>query len=168
MSEPGLTLDDGDTDEPWMYNYALVVNTEHYDWKTNGISHYSVKAALLYNLAFIYHWRAIHLGISSELPLALYHYEMALSAIQQELEHGAVVMDNHHLTLAVLNNMGHMHRQLLQFNQARRCLGFMQLLITSRRNANPTLSMLETMEDYEKLVINTMLPPPMLQLAPAA
>jgi hypothetical protein len=62
--------------EDLMYSYAVQLSTDSEHW-TEGISWYVIRAALLYNIAFIHHWRATTHGLSSTLSLALHLYEQA-------------------------------------------------------------------------------------------
>jgi hypothetical protein len=147
--------------EASLYNYALMLSAKPHDWK-NGFSHCAVRAALEYNLAFIYHWRSSNSGsVSSDLHTALRHYESAWSSIQR-MNEGAGM---EHLALAVLNNMAYIHHQLMQFNNARLCVGVMRLLLSTRVSS---LLRLKSLNDYQTFVMSAMLPPTDLKLAPAA
>jgi hypothetical protein len=64
--------------------------------------------------ASCHHWRGIHFGLSSLLPKALKLYAMSFSLVQNGAN-----FDTQHLVLALLNNMGHVRHELLQYNQAR-------------------------------------------------
>jgi hypothetical protein len=142
-----------------MYSFALILDPAAC---VTEFSHHATRAALFYNLAHIHHWRAMHLGVSSLLPLALEYYEQAGQAIEKTGGDRDLVID--HLALAVLNNMGHVHCQLLQFNQAQYCFNVLRLMISKRVGS---LSLLQAMEDYETFVLSAMLVPE-LRLAPAA
>jgi hypothetical protein len=66
-----------------MYGYALSLSTDRGHW-TEVISwHATIGPVLLNNLAYIHHWRVTHLGISSELSVALHLYEQAGETIHQ-------------------------------------------------------------------------------------
>ena len=80
----------------------------------------------MFNLALVHHWRGVHFGISSLLPKALILYEMSFSLIQN-----GATFDTQHLTLALLNNMGHIHHEMMQYNDARRCFINLKEILTA-------------------------------------
>ncbi len=158
---PGRISNDGSEDESSMYNYALsLFANPHLDSANEG-SRRATRAALEYNLAYIHHWRAMHLGTSSDLTTALGHYECAWNAIKL-VENGPSM---EHLSLAVLNNTVHIHRQLMHNSQARNCLGVLRLLLSKLAGSQ---SLLETMEDYDTFIMSALMPTTDLEIAPAA
>jgi hypothetical protein len=82
----------------------------------------------MFNLALVHHWRGVHFGISSLLPKALVLYEMSFSLIQN----GGATFDTQHLTLALLNNMGHIYHELMQYTDSRRCFKNLKEILTAR------------------------------------
>jgi hypothetical protein len=84
-------------------------------------------AVLLYNMALIHHWKAVHFGISKALLKALKVYCMALEVINETEVAGVEV-----LLLAIWNNMGHIHTQLFQLIEARVCFSKLRLILEDR------------------------------------
>ena len=60
------------------------------------------------------------------LPKALKLYEMSFALIQN-----GATFDTQHLTLALLNNMGHIHHELMEYNNARKCFKSLKEILTA-------------------------------------
>ena len=84
-------------------------------------------ACVMFNLALVHHWRGMRFGISSLLPKALKLYEMSFSLIRNGSS-----FDTQHLILALLNNMGQIHYEMMQYNNARQCFKDLKDLLTTR------------------------------------
>jgi hypothetical protein len=70
MCVPSDIFHDGSTEERFMYGYALALSPNLHDW-AGEFYHRTALAVLEYNVGFILHWRAMKLGLSSELPVAV-------------------------------------------------------------------------------------------------
>lgn len=117
--------------------------------------------SVLYNLAFIHHWRAVYLGVSSGIPKALHLYSMALKVISPE-ENSP---DIDHLAMAIWNNMGHIYSKLLyQLREAQVCFGHLRHILAHRTGLRCMLPK----RDYETFVLSVMFQASDLLLAPAA
>ncbi|KAI2505531.1 hypothetical protein MHU86_8867 [Fragilaria crotonensis] len=111
----------------YISSHALLLSNE---CCTNPIEYeycHRESACVMFNLALVHHWRGMHFGISSLLPKALKLYEMSFALIQN-----GATFDTQHLTVALLNNMGHIHHELLQYNNARRCFKSLKEILTAR------------------------------------
>lgn len=84
-------------------------------------------ACVMFNLALVHHWRGMHFGMSSLLPKALQLYELSFSLIQNGAN-----FETQHLILALLNNMGQIHHELMQYKNARRCFDNLKEMLISR------------------------------------
>lgn len=118
-------------------------------------------ASVMFNLALVHHWRGMHFGVTSLLPKALKLYEMSFSLIQNGAN-----FETHHLILALLNNMGQIHHELMQYKDAKRCFkDLKELLTSSRASASPSQGV--DGPDVQGFLMNIMfLEEP--QMAPAA
>ncbi len=146
---------------PSVYGYAVMISTDR-KHLASEISLQEISAIVMYNLALFHHCQAINQCNSSGLLTALDRYEHVGEVIQQ-LGLGKAGID--HLVLAVLNNMGHIHFQLLQFKEARQCFSCLRSQISIKI---ASLSRLQSIEDYGIFVLSAMLPVSELLLAPAA
>lgn len=142
-----------------MYNCAMVLSETPQDFTSE---YYVTQAsvAVLYNLAFMHHWRAIHLGISSGMPKALQLYSMALKIIPAK----GNLPDIENLVLAIWNNMGHIHSQQFQLDEARTCFDRLRYLLAHRAHLLYWLPK----RDYEIFLLSAMFQGSDLHLAPAA
>jgi tetratricopeptide (TPR) repeat protein len=114
-------------------------------------------ACVMFNLALVHHWRGMQFGLSSLLPKALRLYEMSFSLIQC----GTATFDTQHMVLALLNNMGQIHHELLQYKNARQCFKNLKEILTIRATSA------SDSPDVQGFLLNIMfLEAP--QLAPAA
>jgi hypothetical protein len=113
-------------------------------------------ACVMFNLALVHHWRGMHFGVTSLLPKALKLYEMSFSLIQSGAN-----FETQHLILALLNNMGQIHYELMQYKDSKRCFKNLKEILT-RRAARATDG-----PDVQGFLMNIMfLEAP--QMAPAA
>jgi tetratricopeptide (TPR) repeat protein len=142
-----------------MYSCAMILAQTCQDCTSE---YYITQAsvAVLYNLAFMHHWRAIHLGISSGLPKALQLYSMALRIIPPK----GNLPDIENLVLAIWNNMGHIHSQQFQIDEARACFDRLRFLLSHRAHLLYWLPK----RDYEIFLLSAMFQGSDLHLAPAA
>jgi tetratricopeptide (TPR) repeat protein len=113
--------------EPFISSHALLLSSDCCTNPAEDEYCHRESACVMFNLALVHHWRGIHFGLSSLLPKALKLYEMSFSLIQNGAN-----FDTQHLVLALLNNMGHIHHELLQYNQARQCFKNLKELLTER------------------------------------
>lgn len=113
--------------EPFISSHALLLSSHCCTNPAEDEYCHRESACVMFNLALVHHWRGIHFGLSSLLPKALKLYEMSFSLIQNGAH-----FDTQHLILALLNNMGHIHHELLQYNQARQCFKNLKDLLTER------------------------------------
>jgi hypothetical protein len=142
-----------------MYSYAVALSDDvQYDSSETYMNQTSV--AILYNLAFMHHWRAVFLGISSGLLKALQMYELVARIIQPK-DCGP---EFENLTMAIWNNMGHVHSQLFQLKEARTCFDQLRLLLVQRDDILHWLPK----KDYETFFLNAMFQGSELHLASAA
>lgn len=84
-------------------------------------------ACVMFNLALVHHWRGMHFGVTSLLPKALKLYEMSFSLIQSGAN-----FETQHLILALLNNMGQIHYELMQYKDSKRCFKNLKEMLTRR------------------------------------
>jgi hypothetical protein len=114
-------------------------------------------SCIMFNLALVHHWRGMQFGLSSLLPKALKLYEMSFSLIQC----GTATFDTQHMILALLNNMGQIHHELLQYKTSRQCFKNLKEILTIRATSS------SDSPDVQGFLLNIMfLEAP--QLAPAA
>lgn len=142
-----------------MYSYAVVLSEDIRLFSSEACIN-QASVVLLYNLAFMHHWRAVYLGISSGLVKALQMYELVVGIIQPK----GYGPEFENLVLAVWNNMGHVHSQLFQLNQARACFDRLRLLLVQRDDILVWLPK----KDYETFFLSAMFQGSDLHLAPAA
>lgn len=144
-----------------MYNSAILLpsspSTQDFTSAESYVDQTSV--VLLYNLALINHWRAVHLGISNGLPKALKLYEMALEIIH---ENRSTNVES--LLCAIWNNMGHIYIQLFQVAEARACYSSLWLLLQHREDIRQQLPQ----GDFNNFLLSAISQAEQLHLAPAA
>jgi tetratricopeptide (TPR) repeat protein len=137
---------------------AILLESCHERSSSDNVNQTSV--VLLYNLAFVHHWRAVHMGISKGLPKALKLYDMALEIIRSK----STEPDMASLGMAIWNNKGHIHAQLFQLHEAQACFSRLRMMLLSQREV---LCLLPK-KDYETFLLSAMFQGSELHLAPAA
>eukprot|EP00545_Synedropsis_sp_CCMP1620_P003290 CAMPEP_0119007454 /NCGR_PEP_ID=MMETSP1176-20130426/3021_1 /TAXON_ID=265551 /ORGANISM="Synedropsis recta cf, Strain CCMP1620" /LENGTH=261 /DNA_ID=CAMNT_0006959611 /DNA_START=91 /DNA_END=876 /DNA_ORIENTATION=- len=108
-------------------SHALLLSRE---CRTNPAEHeycHRESACVMFNLALVHHWRGMHFGVTSLLPKALKLYEMSFSLIQSGAN-----FETQHLILALLNNMGQIHYELMQYKDSKRCFKSLKDMLTRR------------------------------------
>jgi hypothetical protein len=141
-----------------MYNSAVLLTNDVLDIKTESYVD-ETSVVLLYNLAFINHWVAVHHGVSTGLPKALKLYEMALEIIH---ENRSPSIES--LLCAIWNNMGHIHIQLFQLDEARLCFSSLWLILQHRTDIREQLPPY----DFNNFLLSAISQAGELHLAPAA
>ncbi len=152
------TTRDSDVTSSMYSSAALLLDSNHENLTKDQANHVSV--VLLYNLAFVHHWRAVHYGISKGLPKALKLYDMALEIIRPK----CFGPEMESLAMAIWNNKGHIHAQLFQPQEAQVCFDRLRFMLLSQRDV---LSLLPK-KDYETFLLSAMFQGSELHLAPAA
>jgi tetratricopeptide (TPR) repeat protein len=141
-----------------MYNSAVLLPNNLEDLMSTDDSYVDdTSVVLLYNLAFINHWRAVHLGLSKDLPKALKLYKMAIEIISES-------RSTNILLCAIWNNMGHIHIQLFHLDEARACFSRLWLVLEHRADIREQLSLC----DFNNFLLSAMSQAGELHLAPAA
>jgi hypothetical protein len=115
---------------------------------------------VLYNMALTNHCRAIELGISSLLSIALNLYKMAASVIERSSD---VDASNNLVLLALYNNMAQIHAYQWSAPEVRVCIDNIRMLLSSESAE----SFIEQ-EDFHFFSVNTVLHIEDMNLAPAA
>ncbi len=126
--------------------------------------HFVARASVtvLYNLAFMNHWQAFHLGVTSGILKALQLYSMALKMIPPEENFFG---DIDHLAMAIWNNMGHVYAHLMyQLHEAQVCFDRLGYLLAHRDGLRCWLPK----QDYETFFLSAMFQGSDLLLAAAA
>lgn len=146
--------------ESAMYSRALMLSEVFLD---SSSDHFMMRASvsMLYNLAFLHHWRAIHLGMSSGMLKALQMYCKILKTFHSRRDNPP---DIEIVVLAVWNNMGHIYSQLFQVEEARACFDHLRHLLASRTDLHFWIPD----QDYEIFVVSALFQGNSLHLAPAA
>lgn len=151
-----LTLGDGD-ESTSLYGFAVQFSSEIDPSDERSMDKKS--AVLLYNLALVSHWQAVQLGISNALSKALRVYSMAMQIITK-----ADVPDVETLSLAIWNNMGHIHTQFFQLNEASICFSRLRLLLQNSDDIRQRVSE----SDFDFFLLSAISRVWEIQLAPAA
>jgi hypothetical protein len=119
-----------------------------------------LSGVVLYNMALINHCRALELGISSLLSVALNLYKMAASVLERSR---GVDPSNELVLLALYNNMAHIHAYQWSSREVRVCIAKIRMLLS----AVSAESFIDQ-EDFHFFSVNTMLNIEDMYLAPAA
>jgi hypothetical protein len=117
-------------------------------------------SVVLYNMALVNHCRAIELGISSLLSIALNLYKIASSVLERSRDIDA---SNELVFLALYNNMAHIHAYQWSSQEVRLCIDNIRMLL-STVSAESFIDQ----EDFHLFSLNTMLHVEDINLAPAA
>jgi hypothetical protein len=115
---------------------------------------------VLYNMALVNHCRAIELGISSLLSIALNLYKIAASVLER---FSGVDASNELVLLALYNNMAQIHACQWSSQEVRECIDNIRILL-STVSADSFINQ----EDYQFFSVNTLLRVEDMNLAPAA
>lgn len=110
----------------FVYGQALLLSTE---CCVNPLLHefcHRESSVIMFNLALVHHWRGMRYGLISLLPKALRLYEMSYSLIR----HGAA-FETTYLHLALLNNRGQIHHELIEYDDADKCFKNLKDILTS-------------------------------------
>jgi hypothetical protein len=117
-------------------------------------------SVVLYNMALVNHCRAIELGISSLLSIALNLYKIAALLLERSRDIDA---SNELVFLALYNNMAHIHAYQWSSQEVRLCIDNIRMLL-STVSAESFIDQ----EDFHLFSLNTMLHVEDINLAPAA
>jgi hypothetical protein len=142
-----------------MYSSAVLLPSYNQGHKSNANYVDETSVVLLYNLALIDHWRAVHLGVATGLPTALTLYKMALEIILESRNSNI-----ESLLCAILNNMGHIHIHLFQLDEARVCFSSLWLVLQHRADIREQLPP----SDFNKFLLSAVSKAEELHIAPAA
>jgi hypothetical protein len=117
-------------------------------------------SVILYNMALVNHCRAIELGISRLLSIALNLYKMAASILVSSSDIDA---HNELVLLALYNNMAHIHAFQWSSKEVRECIDNIRIILS-------TLSAESFIDqaDFHFFSVNTMLHVEGINVAPAA
>jgi hypothetical protein len=116
---------------------------------------------VLYNMALVNHCRAIQLGISSLLSIALNLYKIAATVLERNT--GDVDASNELVLLALYNNMAQIHACQWSSQDVRVCIDKIRMLL-STVSAESFIDE----EDFHFFSVNTLLHVEDMNLAPAA
>jgi hypothetical protein len=117
-------------------------------------------SVVLYNRALVNHCRAIELGISRLLPIALNLYKRAASVLER---YSDIDESNELVLLALYNNMAQIHAYQWSSQEVRVCIDNIRMLLST-----VLADSFIDEEDYLFFHINTMLHVEEMNLAPAA
>jgi hypothetical protein len=113
---------------------------------------------VLYNMALVNHCRAIELGISSLLSIALNLYKIAATVLERDVD-----VSNELVLLALYNNMAQIHACQWSSQEVRVCIDKIRMLLSTVSAE----SFIEQ-EDFHFFSVNTLLHVEDMNLAPAA
>jgi hypothetical protein len=113
---------------------------------------------VLFNMALVNHCRAIELGISSLLSIALNLYKIAATVLERDVD-----ASNELVLLALYNNMAQIHACQWSSQEVRECIDNIRILL-STVSADSFINQ----EDYHFFSVNTLLRVEDMNLAPAA
>jgi tetratricopeptide (TPR) repeat protein len=119
----------GFTKDSYIYPYALTVDITNPRGATALDYQYSLRltVVLMFNLGLVNHWHALQQQQQepSRLMKALGLYEMAWGLLQRS-HYGADPS-----VLGILNNMGAIHHELAEYDQAKRCFATLKSMLMS-------------------------------------
>jgi hypothetical protein len=117
-------------------------------------------SVVLYNMALVNHCRAIELGISSLLSIALNLYKIAASVLESSSDIDA---SNELVLLALYNNMAQIHAYQWSSQEVRECIDKIRMLLSTVSSES-----FIDQADFHLFSVNTMLHVEDMNLAPAA
>jgi hypothetical protein len=142
-------------DAPLILNYSRALTI------VDGVEDTELLASVvLYNMALVNHCRAIELGISSLLSIALNLYKIAASILERSSDIDA---SNELVLLAIYNNMAQIHAYQWSSQEVRECIDNIRILLSTVSSES-----FIDQADFHLFSVNTMLHIENINVAPAA
>jgi hypothetical protein len=142
-------------DVPLILNYSRALAIAE-DVKDKDL----LTGVVLYNMALVNHCRAIELGVSSLLSIALNLYKIAATVLERSCD---VDASNELVLLALYNNMAQIHAYQWSSSELRVCIDNIRMLL----DTVSAESFIEQ-EDFNFFSVNTLLHVENMCIAPAA